>query len=70
MPRWSGSIEPIDERTCEYRTGDDDLDWLAVRVAMLAVFDFEVDGPPELVDRLRLMGERIGMRRSDPRAPR
>jgi hypothetical protein len=30
-------IEPIDAHTCEYRTGDDDLGWLTVRIAMLGV---------------------------------
>src|SRR4051812_40016979 len=36
-----GTITPIDEHTCEYRSGDDDLAWLGLRVAMLDV-DFEV----------------------------
>jgi predicted DNA-binding transcriptional regulator YafY len=54
-----GTVEPIDERTCEYRTGDDDLDWLALRIAMLGV-EFELDGPPELVDRLRALERRLG----------
>ena len=29
-----GTIKPIDGGSCEFRTGDDDLDWLAMRVAM------------------------------------
>jgi predicted DNA-binding transcriptional regulator YafY len=58
MPSVWGKIEPIDERTCEYRTGDDDLDWLALRVAMLGV-DFDVDGPPELVASLRALARRL-----------
>jgi predicted DNA-binding transcriptional regulator YafY len=56
-PGW-GTVEPIDERTCEYRTGDDDLDWLALRVVMIGV-DFDVHGPPELVERLRRMARRL-----------
>jgi predicted DNA-binding transcriptional regulator YafY len=56
-PHW-GPVEPIDERTCEYRTGDDDLDWLALRIAMFGV-DFDVHEPPELADRLRAMGQRL-----------
>ena len=55
LPLAWGTIEPIDERTCEYRTGDDDLDWLALRIAMLGV-DFEVHEPPELVEHLRRAG--------------
>ena len=45
VPAYWGTVEPIDEDRCEYRTGDDDLGWLAVRIAMLGV-DFEVDEPP------------------------
>jgi predicted DNA-binding transcriptional regulator YafY len=56
-PHW-GHIEPIDDQRCEYRTGDDDLDWLAVRVAMLGV-DFDVHEPPELADHLRLLARRL-----------
>jgi predicted DNA-binding transcriptional regulator YafY len=56
--RW-GAIEPIDARTCEYRTGDEDLGWLAMRIAMLGV-DFEVREPPELVDHMREMASRLG----------
>ena len=43
---------------CEYRTGDDDLGWLALRIAMLGV-DFEVHEPPELVEHLRALAERL-----------
>jgi predicted DNA-binding transcriptional regulator YafY len=63
-----GTIEPVDERTCEYRTGDDDLDWLAVRIAMLGV-DFDVHGPPELVEHLAGLSRRLGRAtRGDPKA--
>jgi predicted DNA-binding transcriptional regulator YafY len=55
--RW-GELEPIDDRRCEYRTGDDDLDWLALRIAALGV-DFEVHDPPELADRLRRLARRV-----------
>jgi len=54
-----GTIEPIDNRSCEYRSGDDDLGWLALRVAMLGV-DFDVHEPPELVEHLRVLGRRLG----------
>ena len=56
-PPW-GTVEPIDDHTCEYRTGDDDLDWLALRIAMFGV-DFDVHEPPELAERLRAMGRRL-----------
>ena len=52
------SVEAIDEHTCELRTSDDSLDWLAVRVAMVGV-DFEVHEPPELVERMRELAARF-----------
>jgi predicted DNA-binding transcriptional regulator YafY len=58
VPAYWGTIEPIDAHTCEYRTGDDDLGWLALRVAMLGV-DFEAHEPPELVEHLRALAERL-----------
>jgi predicted DNA-binding transcriptional regulator YafY len=58
VPAHWGTIRPIDAHTCEYRTGDDDLRWLALRVAMLGV-DFEVHDPPELVEHLRALAERL-----------
>jgi predicted DNA-binding transcriptional regulator YafY len=67
VPAHWGSIEPIDEHRCEYRTGDDDLGWLAVRVAMLGV-DFEVHEPPELVERLGALAERLRRAAAGPGA--
>jgi predicted DNA-binding transcriptional regulator YafY len=58
IPSHWGTFEPIDERTCEYRTGDDDLRWLAMRIAMLGV-DFEVHEPPELVEHLETIAGRL-----------
>jgi hypothetical protein len=37
VPRFPGHDPTIDAHTCEYRTGDDDLRWPALRVAMLGV---------------------------------
>jgi predicted DNA-binding transcriptional regulator YafY len=58
VPRYWGAVEPLDEHTSEYRTGDDDLHWLAVRVATIR-FDFEVHEPPELVEHLRTLADRV-----------
>src|SRR5262249_3703513 len=58
VPAHWGAVEAIDDSTCEYRTGDDNLDWLAVRIAMLPV-DYVVHQPPELVKHLRAMAERL-----------
>jgi predicted DNA-binding transcriptional regulator YafY len=58
VPANWGVIEPIDAHTCEYRTGDDDLRWLALRTMTLGV-DFEVHEPPELVEYLRALAFRL-----------
>jgi len=58
VPAYWGTIVPIDARTCEYRTGDDDLGWLAVRIIMLGV-DFDVQEPPELGEHLRSLAARL-----------
>jgi predicted DNA-binding transcriptional regulator YafY len=58
IPAHWGMVEPIDAHTCEYRTGDDDLAWLALRIAMLGV-DFEVHEPPELAEQLQALAARL-----------
>jgi predicted DNA-binding transcriptional regulator YafY len=58
MPSQWGTIEPVDDGWCEYRTGDDDLDWLAMRITMLGV-EFEVHEPPELIDHMRALARRV-----------
>jgi predicted DNA-binding transcriptional regulator YafY len=57
-PAHWGTIEPIDAHSCEYRTGDDHLGWLALRITMLGV-DFEVHEPPELAEHLRALASRL-----------
>ena len=54
-----GTLTPIDDGSCEFRTSDDDLDWLALRILMLGA-DFEVHEPPELIARLESLAARIG----------
>jgi predicted DNA-binding transcriptional regulator YafY len=58
VPAHWGTLTPVDDERCEFRTGDDDLGWLALRIAMLGV-DFEVLEPPELVEHLRALGARL-----------
>lgn len=60
-----GDLKVIDDRSCEYRTGDDSLDWLAVRIGMLGI-DFEVHEPPELVERFRELGGRFARAAGGP----
>jgi predicted DNA-binding transcriptional regulator YafY len=62
VPAHWGSVEPLDSHTCRYRTGDDDLRWLALRIVMLDV-DFEVHEPPELVEHLRALATRLSRQR-------
>jgi predicted DNA-binding transcriptional regulator YafY len=58
LPFVAGSLEPIDSGRCEYRTADDDLEWLALRIAMLGA-DVEVHEPPELLAQLELLARRL-----------
>src|SRR5918999_2683170 len=58
FPSHWGAVQPIDDHSCEYRTGDDDLDWLALRIAMFGG-DFDVHEPPELAEHLRAMARRL-----------
>jgi predicted DNA-binding transcriptional regulator YafY len=67
VPAHWGTIKPIDAHSCEYRTGDDDLWWLALRVAMLPV-DFEVHEPPELIEHLRTLTSRLERATPSPSA--
>jgi predicted DNA-binding transcriptional regulator YafY len=65
LPRYWGTFEPIDAQSCEYRAGDDDLGWLAMRIAMLGV-DIEVHEPPELIEHLRALARRLRRATSRP----
>jgi predicted DNA-binding transcriptional regulator YafY len=57
-PYLASALTPIDERRCEYRAADENVEWLAVRIAMLGV-DVDVDGPPELRAHLRALARRL-----------
>jgi predicted DNA-binding transcriptional regulator YafY len=65
LPSYLGPFEPLDEETCEYRTRDDDLGWLAVRIAMLGV-EVEVHEPPELREHLRQLSRRLARAAGEP----
>jgi predicted DNA-binding transcriptional regulator YafY len=58
IPYVAGGLEPIDAQRCEYRTSDDDLEWLALRIVMLGV-DVDVHEPPELVAQLEVLARRL-----------
>lgn len=65
LPWLMGALEPIDDERCEYRTSDDDLEWLALRIAMLGA-DVDVDGPPELLAQLDVLSRRLGRAAAHP----
>jgi predicted DNA-binding transcriptional regulator YafY len=65
VPYLGGALTPIDAQRCEYRTSDDNLEWLALRVAMLGA-EVDVHEPPELRDELAALAQRIG-RAAGPR---
>jgi predicted DNA-binding transcriptional regulator YafY len=59
LPGGWGGLRDGGDGSCTYETSDDDLDWLAFRIAAPNV-DFELlDGPPELRERLRAMARRL-----------
>jgi predicted DNA-binding transcriptional regulator YafY len=58
VPAGWGEVTAIDEATCELRTADDDLGWLALRIVMLNA-DIDVHEPPELRERLAELAARL-----------
>jgi predicted DNA-binding transcriptional regulator YafY len=58
LPWGAGALEPIDPHHYEYRTSDDNLEWLALRVAMLGA-DVDVHEPPELIAQLNVLARRL-----------
>jgi predicted DNA-binding transcriptional regulator YafY len=65
VPAYWGTIEPIDADTCEFRAGDDDLGWLALRIAIFGI-DFDVHEPPELAEHLRELAGRLRRAAASP----
>jgi predicted DNA-binding transcriptional regulator YafY len=55
--RVDGSVTPIDARTCLLELASDSFDMVAFVVGMLDVA-FEVESPPELAERLRVLSAR------------
>lgn len=52
-----GMVEAVDEHSSVLVTGADTLETIAIYVSMLGM-DFRLDGPPELVEHVRVLGER------------
>ena len=58
IPATAGVVEAVDDGSCLLTTGADSLAYLAVRLAGLGP-DFTVLEPPELVDELRALADRL-----------
>lgn len=52
-----GVVESVNDQQCVLVTGADSLETIAVYIGMLGL-DFEVTGPPGLIDHLAVLGER------------
>jgi predicted DNA-binding transcriptional regulator YafY len=58
VPPSAGTLEAIDERSCMLHTGSHSLEGLTIHLMLLGV-DFQVHEPPELIDHLRRLAERL-----------
>ncbi|WP_035858917.1 helix-turn-helix transcriptional regulator [Cryptosporangium arvum] len=54
----AGLIEAIDDHSCTLRSGSNSLDGLAFHVTLLG-FEFTVHEPPELIERFRVLRDRM-----------
>ena len=54
----SGLVEPVDDRTCTLHVGSHSLDEMAIWLAVIG-FDFDVHEPPELVDHVHGLAQRL-----------
>lgn len=58
VPPLAGHLEAIDDHRCVLETGSHSLDMLALHIAAVGE-DFEISEPPELVDTMRRLAERL-----------
>lgn len=58
VPATSGTLTPVDERTCVLETGAADLEYIALHLAGLGV-ELEVLDPPELGQVMERLGQRL-----------
>jgi predicted DNA-binding transcriptional regulator YafY len=59
IPPSAGVLEAIDERSCLLHTGSHSLEGLTIHLSLLGV-DFQVHEPPELIDHINRLIERLG----------
>lgn len=58
VPPSAGTLEAIDERSCILHTGSHSMEGLTIHLMLLGV-DFQVHEPPELIEHLRRVAERL-----------
>jgi len=58
LPQGAGALEAVGDRRCILHTGAYSLDRLSVWLALMG-FEFEIQEPPELIDRIRALAERF-----------
>src|SRR5262249_33724795 len=58
VPSTVGVLEAIDEHRCRLQTGGYSLEALSIWLPLIGV-EFEVQEPPELIDQLRSLAERL-----------
>jgi predicted DNA-binding transcriptional regulator YafY len=58
VPPSAGVLEAIDGHSCMLHTGSHSLEGLTIHLSLLNV-DFEVHEPPELIDHIRRLSERL-----------
>jgi len=63
VPPSAGMLEAIDERSCTLHTGAHSLEGITIHLSLLGV-DFQVHEPPELIDYIRQLADRL--RRATP----
>ena len=58
IPPSAGVLEPVDDRSCLLHTGSHSLEGITIHLSLLGV-DFQIDEPPELIDYIRQLTERL-----------
>ncbi|MBM7774579.1 putative DNA-binding transcriptional regulator YafY [Actinokineospora baliensis] len=54
----AGVLEPLDDTSCTLRAGSNSLDGIAIWISLIGC-DFQVHSPPELVDRITGVADRL-----------
>jgi hypothetical protein len=58
IPPTVGVVEPIDSASCRLTLGANHMDSLILQLGLLD-FEFQVEDPPELAERLRVLADRL-----------